>query len=323
VLVTGVSPAGIGYTTALGIASQFPELLILASRTQSKLGEVVSSIAKKYPSVRVKTVLLDLASINSITSAAEEVNSFTGRIDVLINNAGMNPQTRDPLETPGGTTVDTQFFVNHLGPFLFTHLLLPRLRTASESSPKGSVRVVNLSSQGHRLSPIRFSDYAFERDVYDVPESEQPRRGLPEHLVKATNGYPGFLAYGQSKTANILHATELTRRLRGAGAGVVAFSVHPGSIETELSRHLDPAGREAISKTAPKGLWKTQDQGAATTLVAAFDPRLGEGEHRVGYLNECQLADDTAAEHATNPDFAKRLWEESERMLRISNGSRL
>jgi len=253
----------------------------------------------------------------------EEINALTDRVDVLINNAGVNPQTREPLRTPGGTTVDTQLFVNHLGPFLFTHLLLPSLRKAGEASPKGSVRVVNLSSQGHRLSPVRFSDYAFEKGVYDVPETERPRQGLPENFTKAINGYPGFIAYGQSKTANILHATELTRRLRSAGANVVAFSVHPGSIETELSRHLDPAGRATISKTAVKGLWKTQDQGAATTLVAAFDPKLGDGEHKVGYLNECQLADDAAAEHAANPQLARRLWEESERMLQISHGFRL
>lgn len=329
VLITGISPAGVGCTTAVAIASQGPDTLILASRTPSKLEAVTATLKQKFSSVNIKTVALDLATVDSIKAAAAKITSLVDHLDVLINNAGISAQLRDPLPTPDGTIVDLQFFTNHLGPFLLTSLLLPKLQAAAGSGDpaKGAVRIINLSSHGHRLSPIRFSDYSFSKPMYDgVPEDEQPSRKVTNPMVLNTiDGYPGFMGYGQSKTANILHATELSRRLRGSG--VVALSVHPGTIETELSRGLDDEGRNFINKTAPAGIWKTQDEGAATTLVAAFDPKLGElvtrDEAGIGYLADCQLAEKLAAPHATNVASAKRLWEETERMLGISSGPKL
>ena len=282
---------------------------------------MVADIEKQYPSVTVKVVLLDLASVDSIKKASEEVGSLVDHLDVLINNAGVSMTERSPIKAPDGTTLDSSFFINHLGVFLFTTLLLPVLQASAARSPTGATRIVNVSSHGHRLSPVRFSDYAFEKGVYDVPDSEAPRKGIPDHLSKTKNGYPGFFGYAQSKTANILHAAELSRRLGRNRINIVAFSVHPGTIETELSRGLDEEGRATISKTAPHGQWKTQDQGSATTLVAAFDPKLGEVDFEngaIGYMSDCQLADDQAAPHASNAGFAKRLWEESEKMLQIS-----
>ncbi len=314
--------AGIGFTTALAVASQAPGTLILASRTESKLVAAAQAIAEKYPSVEIKTVVLDLASIDSIKKAASEIDALVDHVDALINNAGVSVMSRSPVTTPNGTILDMNLFTNHLGVFLFTTLLLPKLRAA----PGGAARIVNLSSHGHRLSPVRFSDYAFLKDAYDgVPESERPARPKSDTglVAKTNDGHPGFLSYGQSKTANILHAAELSRRLLKNGDGIVALSVHPGTISTELSRDLDSTGREAISKTAPFGLWKTQDQGGATSIVAAFDPKLSAVDFAggaVGYLADCQLRDDMAATHAANPDLAARLWDESEKMLQISTG---
>ncbi|CAK7200479.1 hypothetical protein SEUCBS139899_003175 [Sporothrix eucalyptigena] len=323
VVVTGISPASIGYTTVMAIAAHGPANLILASRTQAKLDAVTADIRKAHPEVTVHQVSLDLADVNSVRKAAASVAAVVDRVDVLINNAGISTPERLSAKAPNGTEVDGQFLTNHLGVFLWTALLLPLLRTAAASRP---ARVVNLTSQGHHLSPVRFSDYAFRQGLYNVPADEKPRDGLPPFFVKTIDGYPGFLGYGQSKTANILHATELARRLKASAhpedSQISVFSVHPGTIETELSRSLDAEGQETIAKTAPKGLWKTQDQGAATTLVAAFDPALKEadvaGGAVVGYLSDCQLRDDMVAEHAKGADKAKRLWTESEKLLQFT-----
>lgn len=320
-LITGVSPAGIGYTTAAAIASQDPATLILASRTLSKLKTAASDITAKYPNTNIKIITLDLSSLDSVKHAAREVAKTITHLDILINNAGISTFTRASQSAPDGTILDNQLFTNYLGPFLLTHLLLPLLRAAKH--PSTTTRIVNLSSHGHRLSPIRFSDLALAKpDIYDVPSAEQPSRTAPPMLTRqGDDGYAGFLGYGQSKTANILHAYELSRRLRREG--IVALSVHPGTIATELSRGLDEQGKVDINSTAPNGLWKSQDAGCATTLVAAFDPKLGGldlGGEVVGYMADCQLADGLAAAHAKDTGVAKWLWEVSERMLRIDMG---
>ncbi|KPM44145.1 hypothetical protein AK830_g2455 [Neonectria ditissima] len=323
VVITGVSPDGIGASTALAIASQAPSQLILASRTRKKLDIVAANIKDKHPHVLVKTITLDLSSLDSIKIAAAEINSHLDQLDVLINNAGITLQIRDTVATPGEINVDLQFFTNYVGPFLLADLLLPKLLAAASRSPKQGSRIVNVSSHGHRLSPIRFSDYAIERDLYDgVPEDERPPEGLLPGFLQSTNGYYGFIGYGQSKTANILHSVELNRRFRKSGANVLALSVHPGTIDTGLSRSLDEEAKRTLDGTAPAGIWKSMDQGAATTIVAAFDPGLSDGdvdgtEAGTWYLANCQPAQDKLARHAIDLEVAKRLWTQTERMLRI------
>ncbi|EJT79463.1 hypothetical protein GGTG_04547 [Gaeumannomyces tritici R3-111a-1] len=327
VVVTGVSPAGIGATTALAIAAHGPGHLILASRTREKLEEVLADINQKYPSVNVSHVLLDLGSLDSVRDASSQIEARVGgKLHVLINNAGVNDVSRNAKPALDGTLVDRQFFVNHLGPFLLTSLLLPLLKNAAtaEGTPKGSVRVVNVSSHGHRLSPIRFSDLALQKPAADesVPEAERPPATAAPFLTRITDpegAYPGFVGYGQSKCANVLHASELSRRLF-KDVGILALSVHPGSIETELSRSLDEKAREDMRNTAPKHLWKSLDAGASTTLVAAFDPALAGldvGGEVLGYLADCQIADELAAPHAKDKEAGRRLWEMSTKMLGI------
>lgn len=326
VIITGVSPASIGASTALAIASQGPAALILATRTASKLDAVANEIAQKYPSVNVHKVRIDLASLDSVKAAATQIDSLVDHVDVLINNAGICNLSRDAVQTPGDTVVDLQFFTNHLGPFYLTYLLLPKLRAArkSEGANNRATRIINLSSHGHRLSPVRFYDYQIHHYVYDgVPESQKPPRGLPEALLRVVDGYPAFIGYGQSKTANILCATELTRRFKNSGDNILSLSVHPGTIQTELSRSLDEEGLKTIDNTAPGGVWKTLDQGSATTIVAAFDPKLAAldiGGEVVGYMADCQLAEHMVAEHAKDPENAQMLFHESERMLGTRTG---
>jgi NAD(P)-dependent dehydrogenase (short-subunit alcohol dehydrogenase family) len=222
VLITGVSPKGIGSATVLNLASQNPGLLILASRTRSRVQEVADQVAEKYPDTRVEIVILDLGSQKSIRQAAADVAALTDKLDILINNAGIVVTSRQA--TPEG--IEQQFGTNHIGPFLFTNLLLPLLRKAAESNPPGATRVVSLSSAGHRLSPIRFSDYNFEGK--EVPPEEDHFKSLPGAFGKcAPDGYNGIVTYAQSKTANILFTVYLQKHL--PKLGIAPYVLHPGS----------------------------------------------------------------------------------------------
>ena len=157
-MITGVGPGGIGGATALAFASQKPSLLILASRTKDKLESVAKEIASSYPDVKVEIVKLDLSSQQAVREAAESVKQLTDSLDILVNNAGLTIYERKL--TPDG--LELQFGTNHSGPFLLTNLLVPLLLNAAEKSAPGETRIVSLTSAGHRLSPVRFSDYNME-----------------------------------------------------------------------------------------------------------------------------------------------------------------
>lgn len=278
---------------ALAIAAHNPAKLILASRTLEKLRQVADEISKKSPqaSSAVELVTLDLASQQSVQAAANRIAELVDSIDILINNAGI--MVLSPEKTAEG--IELQFGTNHIGHFLFTNLLIDKLKKAAGSRPPGNTRIINVSSAGHRLSPIRFHDYNIEGK--DVPDEEQP----PPEMLKVygkVEKYNGWIAYGQSKTANILFSVYLNQKL--APAGVVSYAVHPGcalsprpdcyflpfvrnvtdepvhaAIWTNLNRNLDEEGNNILAKTGK--YWKTNDEGAAPMLIAAFDPKL-DGE---------------------------------------------
>ena len=221
VLITGVSPESIGSSIALSIASQSPSLLLLASRTKSKLEEVLKNIRNAYPDVHIGIVSLDLMSQESVKAAAAEIATLTERLDLIINNAGLMTQTRSTTKEG----IEGQFGANHIGHFLFTNLLAPQLLAAAKSNPSGSTRVVNLTSLGHRISPVRFSDYNLTGK--EVPEDEKNPGPLPPMFQEnAEDGYNGWVAYGQAKTANILFSIGLNERLKSKG--VMSYAVHPG-----------------------------------------------------------------------------------------------
>jgi NAD(P)-dependent dehydrogenase (short-subunit alcohol dehydrogenase family) len=221
VLITGVSPESIGSSIALSIASQAPSLLILASRTQSKLEEVLKNIRNAYADVPVALVSLDLMSQDSIKAAAAEITTLTSSLDLIINNAGIMTQTR--TSTVEG--IEGQFGACHIGHFLVTNLLMPQLLAAAQSKPPGTTRVINLTSLGHRISPVRFSDYNITGK--DVPDEEKNSGPLPPMFTQnKEDGYNGWVAYGQAKTANILFSCGLNEKLREQG--IASFAVHPG-----------------------------------------------------------------------------------------------
>ncbi|EPE29905.1 NAD(P)-binding Rossmann-fold containing protein [Glarea lozoyensis ATCC 20868] len=230
-LITGVSPNSLGTQLAHILANHAPSHILLASRTPSNLQEVKNTILSQHPHLSIQTFILDLSSLSSVRTAASEIIEYLKKkrtgIDVMFNNAGINISTRHL--SPEGH--ELQFATNVLGPYLLTKLLLPFLTTSS--SPY-QTRVVNTSSEAHRISPIRFSDLRQEPGrFWDVPLEEMPRKGLPEGMLRGRDGrdggavvdggYEGNVGYGMSKTGNILHVL----RLRGMGVG--AWSVNPGS----------------------------------------------------------------------------------------------
>ncbi|KAI9760384.1 MAG: hypothetical protein M4579_001680 [Chaenotheca gracillima] len=259
---------------ALSIASQKPGMLILVSRTKAKIEAVANQIAVSFPDVLVRTVLVDLGSQKSIRQAAQEVAGIASKIDILINNAAVMVPERHVTEDG----IEQQFGTNHIGPFLFTNLLMDQIKAAAKNNTPGSTRIVNVTSAGHRISPIRFNDYNFEGKP--LPQDEEPTSGLPPSFFVPGQTYSGFLAYGQCKTAN-----------------------------TDLSRNLNDETRKVIDKTGD--FWKSQDQGAATMLVAAFDPALNKPSGH--YLSDCQIV--SPAPHASDPKVADRLWHLSEELV--------
>jgi NAD(P)-dependent dehydrogenase (short-subunit alcohol dehydrogenase family) len=288
-IVTGAS-GGLGAETARALASR-GAAVTLTARDVAKAEQVAASIRAAHPGARLAVRPLTLDRPDSVRAFAKGWLAENRTLHLLLDNAGV---MACPLaRTPEGW--EMQFATNHLGHFLLTALLVPALRAGAPA------RVAITSSGGHRFSPVVFEDIHFERRPYDK-----------------------WAAYGQSKTANVLHAVELDRRL--AGAGVRAFGIHPGMIITELGRHLTPEDIQQLQSRAKdresSGMasWKTPPQGAATQCWAVTAPEL---EGRGGlYLEDCQVSGTTpppgslgAEAWALDPEAARRLWSVSEETL--------
>jgi NAD(P)-dependent dehydrogenase (short-subunit alcohol dehydrogenase family) len=254
----------------LAIAAHQPELLILASRSQTKINKVIDEIRSSASNVAVSSIVVDLSSFPSIRSAAAEIKNLTSKLDIIINNAAVNPLTRQLTESG----IELHFSTNHLGLFLLTNLLLPQVELAAKSSAvPGSTRIVNLTSQGHRISPIRFSDINFSKLARGLPVEEKPPPGLLPSFFDPEKAFSPFVAYGQSKTANILFSVHLTKLLKERG--IRSYAVHPGckslllsasfiplmkqAIWTWLARSLDEDAQNVIKKTGNN--WKNAQQG--------------------------------------------------------------
>lgn len=154
ILTTGASPNTLGGHFVESIAKGSPSVLIIAGRDLTKLQTTANAIAAANPAVQVKLLQVNLESFQSVREAAAVVNGWSDipAIDVLVNNAGI--MACDYAVSPDGH--ERQFTANHLGPFLFTNLIIEKVLASS------APRIVNISSEGHRLSPIRFADYDFD-----------------------------------------------------------------------------------------------------------------------------------------------------------------
>jgi NAD(P)-dependent dehydrogenase (short-subunit alcohol dehydrogenase family) len=285
-LVTGAS-SGLGAESARALAAHGAEV-VMTGRDVAKTEAAAAAIRGATGNPRVSVLELHLEVPGSVRAFAKEFLSRHRKLDLLLANAGV-------MACPLARTAEgweLQLATNHLGHFLLSGLLAPALLAGAPA------RVVAVSSAGHTFSPVVFDDLHFERRPYDK-----------------------WSAYGQSKTANILFAVELDRRL--AARGVRAFAIHPGMIATELGRHLTSEDlamlgarakqREASGQTS----FKTVPQGAATQLFAATAPEL-EGKGGL-YLEDSQISGTTpcpggigCAAYALDPEAAKRLWDVSE-----------
>jgi len=287
-VVTGAA-SGIGVETARALAHAGMQVT-LAVRDTNAGARVASDIGRSSGRDDLAVEHLDLADLRTVDAFAA---SWRGPLHVLVNNAGV-------MDTPHGKTAqgwETQFGVNHLGHFALTTGLHEPLAAGG-----GDARVVSVSSSGHAASPVVFEDLFFERRPYD----------------------PG-LAYGQSKTANVLFAVELTRRW--GPDGVTANALMPGGIWTPLQRHWSPEQRAAAERQARQaeaaGLFrmKTPEQGAATSVFLATSPALaGVGGRYFEDCHEAAVVDrldgiSGVLPHALDPEAARRLWDVSEQLL--------
>ncbi|KAK1776052.1 short-chain dehydrogenase [Copromyces sp. CBS 386.78] len=295
-LITGPSEGGIGAETAISLAHGNPALLILVGRTLTKIQPTIDAIDAVNPSISVKFIAADLTSLNSVREAAREIlnDASITHIDVLINNAAV-------MASPYELTVDgfeLQFATAHLGHFVLTNHILPKLKT-SAGTGKPQTRIINVSSKGSILgSGIRWDDPSF---------------------TKRPEEYNAWDAYGQAKTANVLFTLALNKRLL-AKTGIRSYALHPGVIYTNLVRYMDDELMEEMKQRAWKGqeiLSKTLQQGCATTLRAALDPEL-EKEADGVFLKDCQFTKDPeiVAPWALDEGDAERLWGLCEGLVR-------
>jgi NAD(P)-dependent dehydrogenase (short-subunit alcohol dehydrogenase family) len=285
-VITGAS-SGLGRESARALTAAGAQV-ILAARNADALAETARWIQAEVPGARTSTVHLDLTSLASVRAAAAEIRETTPAIHVLMNNAGVMftpfSRTRDGFEIQIGT--------NHFGHFELTRLLTPQLAAAQ------GARLVILSSGGHALGDVDFGDPNWERREYDK-----------------------FVAYGSSKTANILHAKEADRRLRELG--IHAYAVHPGTVATSLARYMSKSDFSQLRKTAIANStergessdgrldFTTPEYGAATQVWAAVSPELAD---RSGlYLEDCGISENIAP-YAHDAEHAAELWALSENL---------
>jgi NAD(P)-dependent dehydrogenase (short-subunit alcohol dehydrogenase family) len=297
ILVTGVS-AGLGIETARSLAAHGAHV-VGAARDLTKAETATTEVRKAAAANGggFELIELDLANLKSVRACADKLLVKEEPFDMVIANAGV-------MATPFGKTVDgfeTQFGTNHLGHFVFVNRIAPLIRAGG--------RLINLSSAGHRISNVDLQDPNFERTPYDP-----------------------LVAYGRSKSANILFAVAFDQRHRKRG--VRAAAVHPGVIQTELGRYMDPSLLQNLIQQIDKQLtaegkgpfqWKTIPQGAATSVWAGVvAPADGIGGQYCENCHVGQIAPDHVAitgasegvrAYALDPKTAEALWKRSEQLV--------
>ncbi|KAH8551424.1 hypothetical protein BGW37DRAFT_520378 [Umbelopsis sp. PMI_123] len=265
---------GLGAEAARVIAKHHAALVVVAGRKQESLDDTIQKIKAETPSANLRSLILDLSLLESVRHAAAEVNAYPESLDVLINNAAiMSPSYYTTKDGFGA-----QFGTNHIGPFLFTNLTLPKLLASKTGAP----RIINVSSISHIFSPIRFDDPFFDNG----------------------KAYDSWASYGQSKTANIfLHPggiqTNISRDVKPEEVSVPTKDYDGNAIDIDMSKFA----------------WKSIPQGTSTHIVAAFDPNITWESG--SYLDDCQVAMDHDKPYAKDDTQAKTLWQLSEKIARL------
>ncbi|KAI0164566.1 NAD(P)-binding protein [Xylariaceae sp. FL1272] len=289
-ILIGAGYPSIGSQMATFLATGSPAHIVIASRTASKVEPVLKTIKETDESIKTTYVHVDTTDHESVRKAAREILGAAPSINVLIHSAGAMATKEYVLDKQ---RIEFQLSANHVGSFLLVNLLVPAMLAA------GKARFVNLTSSGYKLSPFRFDDWNFS--------------GGKE--------YEPWTAYGQAKTANILFAYALGKRL--GPSGLTAIAVHPGyNTDTKLGEHLtvDDYGKIAQVYRRQTGeewafeepRFKTFSQIAATPLIAALDPGLRSAGFGV-YMQNSQVYE--ADPHATDSENVERLWKLSEELV--------
>jgi NAD(P)-dependent dehydrogenase (short-subunit alcohol dehydrogenase family) len=201
VLITG-STDGIGRATARALAAR-DMTVILHGRTRHKVDAALAELRGELPGAELDGVAFDLGSLAQVRRGAEQILARAGALHVLINNAGIFADER--IVTEDG--IELTFAVNHIGPFLLTELLAPRLAASATAAPS---RVINVASVAHTRGRIHLDDLTLAR------------------------GWTGYAAYAMSKLANVMHALGLADRQ--PSSALIAYSLHPGVVDTKLLR---------------------------------------------------------------------------------------
>lgn len=287
-VITGASVNGLGAHTAIALAKSQPPpaRLILLGRSASKVQPVIDNIKSIDSAIHADFVSIFQDNPASVRKAAEEILSGlgnSGKIDILVNNAGIMAAPYSKTEEG----IESQFATNHVGHFQLTKSLFPAIKAAGPQA-----RIINLSSVGYKISPVRLDDYNFGDG----------------------SNYNRWSGYGQSKTANILFTKGLAAR------GVTSLAVNPGTImTTNLATGLEMSDFGEIDGVARKNTGsgfevdppKTVEQGISTTVVAVVDPRIASQSG--SYLNNCQIED--VRDYAKDPAQVQKLWELSEQLI--------
>lgn len=276
-LVTGAN-SGIGLETCVALARGGARVLA-TSRDPDRGRAAVAEIRDRAHSDAVELVALDLGSLDAVRACAADVLARTERLDALVNNAGAVVGTR--RETADG--FEMSLGVNHLGPFLLTHLLAPALLAAP------AARVVTVASLAHRRADLDLDDLMWERRPYQ-----------------------SMAAYGASKLANILFAGELARRL--GPAGVTSTSLHPGTVRSGFARDGDGHWLLRVGVRVAAPLFVDAQRGASTSVHAAASPAM-EGVTGV-YLSRRRVATPSSA--ARDDALARALWDRSAALVGIA-----
>jgi NAD(P)-dependent dehydrogenase (short-subunit alcohol dehydrogenase family) len=281
-IVTG-GASGIGVETARALAGAGAEVT-LAVRNLDAGKQTAADITATTDNDRVYVAPLELADQDSIAAFG---TAWDGPLDILVNNAGVMASPR--TYTPDGW--ELQFATNHLGHFALATGLHRALAAA------GGARIVSVSSSAHQRSGVVFEDIHFREREYEP-----------------------WLAYGQSKTANVLFAVEASRRW--ATDGIRVNALHPGGIRTNLQRYVtdEEIARLRARSGVSQAAWKTTEQGAATSILVATSPLLDGVGGR--YFEDCNEAgpheegtNRGVAGYALDPAAAERLWQVTEETL--------
>ena len=285
IIVTGGN-SGLGFESSAFFASKGAKVII-AARSKEKGAKAKSDIVSMYPDAKIEVLPLDLESLASIKKFSELVKSNHDHIDILMNNAGI-------MLVPFGLTEDgfeKQFGVNHLGHFALTARLFDLIKKGTNP------RIINISSQAHRIGAMDFHNLMYEQGNYSLAR-----------------------AYGKSKLANLLFTLELDKRVKAAGLDIKVLTAHPGSSRTNLSRHVEKRKTFVLFNWLFKLTSQNAFNGALPGIRASLDESVKSGEY-YGPSGLLQLKGKPILVqpnvNAKSEVDSAKLWEKSEELTKL------